>query len=159
MKKEKLRKHAITGLCGLFTILFIYAAGSKLREFDLFRAQIGQSPMLTIWADVIVIVVPALELIIALLLNISKYRLIGLYSFFTMMVMFTAYIFLITHYADFVPCSCGGILSKMTWAIHFRFNLLFVGLSAVTIMLYPSKIISAKENSEGFALNITNAAI
>jgi len=52
------------------------------------------------------------------------------------MVMFTAYIFIILNYTSFVPCSCGGVLEKLGWQSHLVFNLFFVFLAVLGIILY-----------------------
>src|SRR5690606_34972825 len=73
------------------------------------------------------------EILIAILLTIPKYRIPALYVAFTLMVMFTAYIYIILNYSDFVPCSCGGVLEKLSWTQHFIFNLFFIVLAAVAV--------------------------
>lgn len=139
--KPHIAAKIVTVLSCLFIILFVYAAGSKYNENDVFLSQVGQSPMLTWWASVVVVLVPAMEVVIALLLVFKITRLVGLYAFFTMMVMFSTYIIMITRYSDFVPCSCGGILANMTWGTHLQFNLLFVALAAFAIVIYPPRTI------------------
>lgn len=49
--------------------------------------------------------------------------------------MFTAYIVIILHFSYFVPCSCGGILEKLGWTEHLIFNVVFVLLAIVAILL------------------------
>ncbi|MFX1705046.1 hypothetical protein PV783_13880 [Chitinophaga sp. CC14] len=135
MKKAAIADMTVTILSMLFIILFVYAAGSKLTEFDQFRAQIGQSPLLTSWGGVVIWLIPLLEFGICLLLAIARWRLVGLYAFFTLMVMFSAYIVAINWFSSYVPCSCGGVLSEMNWNQHLVFNLAFVVVSALAIML------------------------
>ncbi len=117
----------------LFILLFVYAATSKLIEFQKFRVQLGQSPMLTYFADWVAIAVPVVEILIALMLAIEKLRLAGLYASFSLMTAFSAYIISITRFSDYIPCSCGGILQKMTWNQHLVFNCLFILLAAIGI--------------------------
>lgn len=124
-----------------FVILFIYAALSKWLEYDKFRFQIGQSPVLTGFEDIIVWSLPATEIVIALLLTTTRSRLVALYAAFTLMVMFTAYIIIITRFADYIPCSCGGVLSTLNWNEHLVFNIAFAALAAVAILIYPKDIL------------------
>jgi hypothetical protein len=119
----------------------VYAATTKLLDYEKFRLQIGQSPVLTGFAGIIVWLVPATEFIVAAMLMITRYRLIGLYASFSLMVMFTAYIVVITRFSDYVPCSCGGVLEKLSWNEHLVFNLVFVALGATSILLYPKDIL------------------
>lgn len=112
-------------------LLFIYAAVSKLLDFENFQVQLGQSPLLSAFASWVSWTVILAELLISVLLIFRSTRLWGLVSAFNLMVMFTVYIFLILHYSSFVPCSCGGILEKMSWNAHLLFNLLFVVLAFI----------------------------
>lgn len=105
-----------------FIILFVYAAVSKLTDFENFQVQVAQSPLLSAFATPIAYGVVLGELIIALMLCFTKSRLLGLYLFLGFMTAFTVYIFLILNYSPFVPCSCGGVLEKMGWREHLWFN-------------------------------------
>lgn len=121
----------------LYTLLFLYAAVSKLLDFENFRVQLGQSPLLSAFASTVAVLVPAIEIIIALLLLTNKGRFIGLIGGTALMAMFSAYIYIILHYSAFVPCSCGGVLEKMDWNQHLIFNIAFVVMSAIAILIIP----------------------
>lgn len=123
-------------ICLLFVLLFIYAAASKLMDFQHFKIELGQSPLLSVFADWIAVIVPAVELLICILLIIPKYRLIGLFSAYGLMVMFTVYIYIVLHFTSFVPCSCGGVLEKLDWKSHMIFNIAFTFLGMFAILLY-----------------------
>ena len=105
-----------------FIILFVYAAVSKLTDFENFQVQVAQSPLLSAFATFIAYATVIGELIIALMLCFTKSRLLGLYLFLGFMTALTVYIFLILNYSPFVPCSCGGVLEKMGWWEHLWFN-------------------------------------
>lgn len=120
----------------LFMFLFIYAAVSKLVEYDLFRAQLGKSPLLTRYAGIFSWVVPGVELIVAGMLFIPRYQLAGLYGSFILMLGFTGYIAFILTFSPYVPCSCGGILGGMGWTEHLVFNGAFTMLAIAGIALY-----------------------
>jgi hypothetical protein len=119
----------------LLIILFTYAATNKLMDIDTFRIQLSQSPLLTPLASFISWFIPSLELAIAALLLTQRFRLVGLYAGYGLMVAFTAYIVAILGFSDFVPCSCGGILEKLGWTEHLVFNLVFVALPVSAIVL------------------------
>ncbi|MGC1631482.1 MAG: MauE/DoxX family redox-associated membrane protein [Gelidibacter sp.] len=119
----------------LCAFLFVYAAVSKLLDFETFETQLGQSPLLSAYARPVAIGVPLLELLIALGLVIPRFRLWALYGFYGMMVMFTTYIVIILNFSDFVPCSCGGVLENMDWTEHLIFNGVFVLLSVMSIWI------------------------
>ena len=126
----------------LFILLFVYAATSKLIDYQKFRVQLGQSPLLTSFAGLVAWLIPSIEILIAILLAIPRYRLTGLYASFSLMTMFTMYIFIITHYSEYIPCSCGGVLAKMSWNVHFVFNILLIILALIAILLDNPKQIN-----------------
>ena len=76
----------------LYILLFVYASLSKLLDFENFRVQLAQSPLLSAYAGLIAPSVILVELFIVLLLFLRKTRLIGLYGSFFLMVAFTVYI-------------------------------------------------------------------
>ena len=125
-------------ICYLFILLFVYAAVSKIIDYKNFRVQIGKSPLLTFFPDLVAIVVPTIELIIALALASVRARLVGLYASFSLMILFTAYIAAITNFSDYIPCSCGGVLQHMTWNQHLIFNIFFVVMGAVGVLLHDT---------------------
>ncbi|MEA9412635.1 MauE/DoxX family redox-associated membrane protein [Flavobacterium sp. PL02] len=127
-------------VCFLYILLFVYAAVSKLLDFENFRVQLGQSPLLSAFAGSIAWLVPILELLISLLLVLKRWRLIGLFAALSLMVMFTAYIYIILNYSSFIPCSCGGILEKLGWREHLFFNLVFIILAAADILILAGMV-------------------
>lgn len=137
--KPSVKAVLIDTVCWLYILLFIYAAVSKLLDFENFRIQIGQSPMLSSFAGIISWIVPSGELVIAGLLATPLTRPAGLLGAYTLMAMFTAYIFIMLNYSAFVPCSCGGVLEKMTWDQHLLFNIAFMVLAIAAVLALPSK--------------------
>jgi uncharacterized membrane protein YphA (DoxX/SURF4 family) len=131
----KIQNLLLEFICLLYILLFVYAAGSKLLDFENFQVQLGQSPLLSAFASWASWLVPVIELIIVLLLLIPKWRVIALFASFSLMMMFTAYIFIILNYSSFVPCSCGGILEKMGWTEHLIFNVFFAMLAVLGLLL------------------------
>lgn len=122
----------------LFIVLFVYTALSKLMDYETFALQLAQSPLLSAFAGFMAMAVPSLEIVVAILLMIPKFRLLGLYASFFIMVMFTAYIFIILNFSDFIPCSCGGVLEDLSWNQHLVFNALFIVMAIVAILLQNS---------------------
>jgi uncharacterized membrane protein YphA (DoxX/SURF4 family) len=133
--KSNTRRIIIDSVCLLYMLLFVYAAVSKLLDFENFQVQLGQSPLLSPFAAWISWIVPFLELVIALMLMIPKRRNAALLTALSLMMMFTVYIFIVLHYSSFIPCSCGGILEKMSWNTHLVFNFVFVLLAIFAIVL------------------------
>lgn len=133
----------------LFIILFLYAAISKLMDYSLFKVQIAQSPVLKAYASIVAWIIPVTESIVSLLLFIPRCRAIGLYAAFVLMLLFTGYIIAILFLSKDLPCSCGGILESLTWHEHILFNVFFILLALLGIILSrrlekaaPKKVIS-----------------
>src|SRR5690606_38132713 len=87
------------------------------------------------YAESVSVLVPGVEILLAGLLIIPRYRLFALMGCFGLMVMFTAYIIIILNFSDYIPCSCGGVLENLSWTQHLIFNIVFIGLAAVAILL------------------------
>lgn len=113
----------------MFIFLFVYTAVSKLLDFHLFVITIRRSPLIGNNAFIVAWVLPAAELIVAVLLIIAKTRRVGLYASLTLMVIFTSYILFMLLFLPQLPCSCGGVLQSMGWKEHLVFNLVFIGLA------------------------------
>ncbi|TDE29398.1 hypothetical protein E0I61_09575 [Flavobacterium ranwuense] len=122
-------------ICFLYILLFVYAAVSKLMDFENFVAQLGQSPLLSPFADYVSFGVIITEFTIAILLSIPKLRYFALWGAVSLMVLFSTYIVIILNFSSFVPCSCGGILEKLGWTEHLIFNAVFVVLGVGAILL------------------------
>ncbi len=123
----------------LLTVLFTYASISKLLQYDTFKYQLGQSPFVTRYADIVAWGVPAIELVTTALLVFPVTRMKGFYLSYGLMLLFTFYIYAILHYSYFVPCSCGGILSQMNWEQHLVFNIIFSLIALTGIFTFPFK--------------------
>ncbi|WP_139856566.1 MauE/DoxX family redox-associated membrane protein [Aequorivita sinensis] len=148
-----LKKHFVSGVSYLFVLLFVYAAVSKILDFETFTVQLAQSPLLSAYASVIAWAVPGLEILIAVLLTIPKYRTLAFNAAFTLMMMFTAYIYIILNFSDFIPCSCGGVLEKLSWTQHLIFNIFFIILAGVAVFF------TAQRNNKKTLLMLTTLAI
>ena len=126
-------------ISGLFTLLFLYATGNKLLDYQKFKVQVGQSPILTQYAAEVALIVPIIEIAIAVLLlrsiNYQKGTITALFASYSIMVMFSAYIIVILNFTERIPCSCGGILDQMGWTTHLIFNLVFVAMAVAGIII------------------------
>ncbi|PRZ22846.1 MauE/DoxX family redox-associated membrane protein [Flavobacterium granuli] len=130
-----LKNNIIIAICYLHAFLFTYAAISKILDYHDFSIKLGQSPLLSAFAGYVATGVPVLELIIVLMLIFPRWRITGLYAAFCLMIAFTVYIFIILNYSSYVPCSCGGILQDLGWTEHLVFNLVFIFLALIALIL------------------------
>jgi hypothetical protein len=131
---NSLKKEIIIQIIGyLYFLVFIYAAVSKILDFENFQVQLGQSPIVNIYSGWLPYIVIGIEITTSILLSSTKTRLLGLYISLALMSCFTTYIYIILNYSSFIPCSCGGLIDKMSWQTHFIFNLIFIILSILAI--------------------------
>lgn len=129
-------KHLIIeGVSFLFILLFVYAAVSKLLIYEHFQVQLEQSPYLNAFADLLAWGIPAIELLVASLFFLPKLKLIGLWSSFTLMVIFTTYIIIVLNFSNSIPCSCGGVIESLSWNQHLIFNTGFIVVAALGLLL------------------------
>jgi hypothetical protein len=119
----------------LFIILFLYTGISKLMEYGVFKEQIAENPILNPIASFIVWALPLTEFIVALMLIIPRWRLKGLYASLILMIAFTIYISGIMMFYKELPCSCGGIISLLSWKEHLIFNSIFILLTFMGVRL------------------------
>ena len=88
--------------------------------------------------------IPASEILIAAALLFDRTRMIGFYASLVILFLFTLYAALVLfHVFDYVPCSCGGMLKKLTWRQHLLFTGAFLILSIAGIALYKRQRIAA----------------
>lgn len=116
---------------GFFIVLFTYAAVSKLMDFDNFRVQLTQSPLLGAYAGVVSYSVVLAELLVAAMLCYCRTQSAGLAASFLLMLLFSGYILWFLMRGSALPCTCGGLLERMSWPQHLAFNLVCVVLAAV----------------------------
>ncbi|MCD9015441.1 MauE/DoxX family redox-associated membrane protein [Parachryseolinea silvisoli] len=132
---ENNRSLIITTITFLFMVLFLYAAFTKLADYQTFRGEIGKSPIIYNYANILAWFVPAIEIAATLLLFIPRTRLIGTYISFSIMFAFSLYITMMMIFSPHLPCSCGGILNHLGWTEHLVFNIIFTGLAVVESIL------------------------
>jgi len=144
------RQVTLEAIAALLILLFLYAGVSKFLEFDRFIGEMNNQPFPNSWTLFLVWTIPSLEMVIALALMFERTRLPGLIASFILMTLFTIYTgSVLLHFFAYVPCSCGGVIRKLSWPQHMVFNLFFVALSVLGIVLqrrkfFPSIFITKK---------------
>jgi len=122
-------------ICWAYFGLFGYAAFDKLFAQDKFVITMGQSGMLTPYAPALAWAVPVVELVLALVLVLNWYRLFALYASFSLMSMFTAYIFIVLYVMEKELCGCGAAIEALGWFWHFVFNVGFMVMAIAGLIL------------------------
>ncbi|WP_431293381.1 MauE/DoxX family redox-associated membrane protein [Pedobacter sp. P26] len=136
--------------------LFTYAMLNKVFDLDKFRTQVGQSVLLSDVPGIAVWFVLSIEFLAIILLWFKMTKVMGLYLSYFLMVLFSAYIVCVTRFTRDIPCSCGGILEKMSWNTHLTFNLSVTLFTLIGIILsHDNRILEPKyEDKRGEAENL-----
>ncbi len=130
------RQVLLETISALLIMLFLYASISKFLDFRTFTGEMNNQPLPNVLTPFLVWTIPSLEIMISLALLFERTRLAGLYASLVFMTLFTLYAGVISlHFFSYVPCSCGGVISKLNWRQHLVFNLFFVVLSIIGIIL------------------------
>jgi hypothetical protein len=125
-------------ISALFILLFLYTAINKTFEIGTIENVLKEISFTSTYAQEIAWGIILLEFITSLLLFFPKTRKKGLYASLALMIAFTLYIGYMKLFIAHLPCSCGGVISKMTWNQHLIFNILATML-AITALLFQKK--------------------
>ncbi len=126
---------ALKVIQSLLILLFTYAAISKLFDFNTFRGQLSAVPWLSKISNFLSLTIPLTELIIVMLLAVPKTMNYGLYGAAITLAAFTLFLIIMTSFNTVLPCSCGGVISSLSWKQHIVFNLFFLALAIAGIFL------------------------
>jgi putative oxidoreductase len=127
-------------IVSLLVLLFLYASISKFLDFKTFIKETNNQPLPNSWTPYLVWGIPFTEIAIVLSLLFEPTRLPGLYGSLVLMGLFSIYaIIILLHAFPYIPCSCGGIIKRLTWRQHLVLNLFFVGMAITGIILQRRK--------------------
>lgn len=130
------RKLSVELITALLVILFAYTALSKMLDADTFRKQMLNQPLPDVLRDNLFWLVPTTEIVTSILLLIKPLRYYGLMVAGFLMSAFTLYVILIlANTFAYIPCSCGGVLSSMSWPVHLIFNIFFMLLAFTGLLI------------------------
>jgi uncharacterized membrane protein YphA (DoxX/SURF4 family) len=120
------KSYIVETISMLYMILYLYTGISKLMEYSVFKQQLEQVAIVKPVASVVSILIPITEIVVSLFLLLPSFRRIGTYLGVALMIVFTLYIIYILSMEHDLPCSCGGIISLLTWPQHLILNLCFI---------------------------------
>lgn len=126
---------AIEIVAALFILLFVYTATSKLLAHQAFVISLKKSSLLGFASGFLSWTVPVIEIWVSVLLFVPRFRKAGLLSSFGLMATFTVYIAYMLLASSHLPCSCGGVISKLTWRQHLWLNVFLTLLAATAVYL------------------------
>jgi putative oxidoreductase len=129
-------------ISALLIMLFLYASISKFLDFTTFIGEMNNQPLPNSWTPFLVWFIPCSEILICLALLFERTRLLGFYASLGLMSLFTIYsIIIILNFFGRIPCSCGGVIKRLTWTQHIVLNLFYVALSITGIVLQRRKFL------------------
>ena len=143
LMQTKTQSIATEVMSALLLILFLYTAASKLIDHDRFVMVLKKSPLLQEVAGPVSWLVPLSELVVSLSLFVPAWRRYGFRAAFAMMTIFTIYIAYMILFTPHLPCSCGGVIRKMSWGQHLAFNVFFTAIAWLGIRWEKKKLVVA----------------
>lgn len=115
----------------LLLMLWGYAAISKIAEYDKFvlQMQLAPVPLMKFLGPILGWLVPLSELALVGMLLTDRFRSLGLLLSFGLLMIFEIYIAAMLLSRLELPCTCGGLISKLQWKEHLVFNSVFILIS------------------------------
>lgn len=133
MKKKLL----LDGIISLFILLWLYTGLSKYIEFDSFKHDMYNQPFPNWFENIVIALLPPIEIITALLLLFNRTIKSGLWISLILMLFFTIYtIAILAGVFAYTPCGCGGVISTLNWQQHLVFNIVFTTLAIIALRLH-----------------------
>lgn len=130
-----MKKWLVDIISVLLIFLWVYTASSKLLNYPSFRQQLTLSPFVGDVAGIASILIPASELLATSLLTVKNTRFYGLLASLVLLTVFTLYIAGMLLSGVSLPCSCGGVISSLSWQEHLIFNLFFLAITIIAFVL------------------------
>ena len=123
-------------ISALLIFLFMYTSLFKMVNYTEFKNQLLLYSFVKNFNYIIAWLVPGTEVMVSLLLFFPRTRTLGLYSSIILLVAFTIYLILMILFGGkHLPCTCGGVIQRMTWKQHIFFNTGFMLLNLLAIIL------------------------
>lgn len=134
---NKMKRPLLEGISVCFSILFLYSGVSKYMDYDVFSEQMALIPLLAPIREGVAVLLPAMEIGVAVALFFSGARLIALYFTFSMMLAFTGFVIYLLNDNEHLHllCTCGGLLDQLSWPAHLVLNSVLLLLSGFSIVI------------------------
>lgn len=125
--QNKAKEILIDVAIGLLVAMFTYAALSKLLDYEEARTAMANQVFPTPVSEILTWLIPTIELLIVGGLLYRPTRIGGLKAAIALLSVFTIYIAVVmSNLFGRIPCSCGGIISELSYTGHIVFNLIFL---------------------------------
>ena len=131
----------LEAICALIILLFVYASLSKFFDFAGFQHDMYNQVFSHWLSTIFIYTLPPIELAISFSLIIERFRKVGLIASLILMLLFTLYTAsVLLHFFPRVPCSCGGIIKKLTWGQHLILNIIYTLIATAGIWLNRKRV-------------------
>jgi len=132
MKKETILKI----ISGLIASLFFYASFSKLMDYEKSQWEMKNQIFPPEIAWLLTWLIPTVEIFLMIVLLFPNTRKKALLGSSILLTIFTLYIGIVmTGVFGRIPCSCGGILKNMSYGTHLTFNIFFITISLIGLII------------------------
>ncbi len=121
----------------LLVFVLVYTGLTKWINFNHFSRSMLSQPLPYALTNVLIYLIPFIEIVAALLLIPQHTRQLGLWITSLLMIAFTAYVVYIKLSAlENTTCPCGGLFSQLNWNQHTWVNSLLTIIAITTTLIY-----------------------
>lgn len=138
-------------IVALLLLLFIYTSASKFLDYDkfVFQMRLAPVPLMKTVAPILGWLMPLIEILIAVALSTGFFydnlKIKALYSSVILLIVFDIYIGTMLLSGSQLPCTCGGIISKLGWQQHLIFNTFFIVAGTMSARYLDKKQLSKND--------------
>jgi len=142
------KNYILLTISSILILLFLYASFSKIFEISQFKRDMFNQPFPHWLSNIFLYLIPGTEIAICVLLILDRFRTKGLVAAAILMGLFTLYTgAILFHLFKYIPCSCGGVIKLLSWRQHLFFNLFFLLISIIALILNKQIGISIQDIS------------
>ena len=134
----------LNGVAVLFVLLFAYTATSKFLDYHQFvlQMELAPVPLMKSLAPILGWVLPTIEAFIAsgfiIGIFVNRFLKYSLFISFFLIMAFDSYVAIMLVSGIHLPCTCGGVISKMSWKQHLLFNSVLLIISGISILTFKN---------------------
>jgi len=118
----------------IYLLVFLYTGINKLWFHQKFQVALMKSDQLEPNAIFLSWAIPIIEIAISILLFFPNTRKTGIIASVGLLAAFTVYIGYMMLFTPDLPCSCGGIISALSWPQHLILNIFLLLLGLISIL-------------------------
>lgn len=135
------RQFILWTCCALLIALFMYASVSKIANPEMLVNDMQRQPFWPWLNNVFIVLIPTIEIAISAALIFDRTRIYGLWASLVLMAAFSLYtgLALLKVFGKDTPCSCGGVIHKLSWPDHLKLNIAYVVIAVIGIIAYYKK--------------------